>query len=251
MNYKNTSLVAALVLLLLPVISFAAFVPLVGIPQLGGATDLGSYINALYAVSISIAALLAVVKIIIAGVKWMLSDVVTSKQEAKSDMQGALLGLLIVISAVLVLGQINPQLVATDLVLTPVAKAPSNGTGPGGSAVAPMPFISLTPGSPILPPTGSQISLATKTPCAADTCIPESAVCTESGGKPTVKDNFMSKNDSLCAYGKQQKVSCKQRLDLQTGRQKIDCTDEIAACQAKKGTFYPDSANSATCVYPN
>ncbi len=126
------------VLLLLPAVSFAQnFVPLVEIPGVNGNADFNTYINTLYALSISIAGLLAVIKIIIAGIKWMLSDVVTSKQEAKSDIQGALFGLLIVISAVLILNIINPQLTQTTLFVGPVDKAPSSSTGGTGVPGAP------------------------------------------------------------------------------------------------------------------
>ncbi|MFT7507143.1 MAG: hypothetical protein ACI92I_000282 [Acidimicrobiales bacterium] len=94
------------------------FVPLVGIPYLvvpqGEELGLGNYINALYKISISVAAFLAVVKIIFAGVKYMISDIVPTKEQAKKDIRGALLGLLIVIGAVLILTTINPQLTGLD-----------------------------------------------------------------------------------------------------------------------------------------
>ena len=70
----------------------------------------GEFVKILYALSISIAALLAVVKIIYAGVQYMLTDVVTSKASAKKDIYGAILGLVIVLSAVFILEIINPQL---------------------------------------------------------------------------------------------------------------------------------------------
>ncbi len=94
-----------------------AFQPLVGIPFVDTTnpnTSLPQYINALYLASISIAAFLAVIKIIFAGVKYMLSDVVPTKEAAKKDMYGALLGLLIVVGAVLILNTINPQLTGLD-----------------------------------------------------------------------------------------------------------------------------------------
>lgn len=112
---------------------YGPFTPLVGIPGLdGNVDDFGAYINALYVLSISLAALLAVIKIIIAGVKWMLTDVVTTKQDAKNDIQGALVGLLIVISAVLVLQFINPALVKTDLLLQDAGGPGGGGGGDGG-----------------------------------------------------------------------------------------------------------------------
>lgn len=116
MNFKLIYTVA-LFILLLPALVVAAepYQPLVGIPNVDDSGDINGYINALYALSISIAALLAVIKIIIAGVKWMLSDIVTDKSEAKKDIWNATIGLLIVIAAVLILGVINPQLTSTNV----------------------------------------------------------------------------------------------------------------------------------------
>ena len=87
--------------------------PLVNIPgyEIGGSGGFGAFVNLIYGLAISIAALLAVIKIVIAGVKWMLSDVVTDKTDAKKDIQGALLGLIIIISAVLIITVINPDIV--------------------------------------------------------------------------------------------------------------------------------------------
>ncbi len=85
--------------------------PLVGIPGVSNAAqNFGDYINQLYFLSISIAALLAVIKIILAGVKWMLTDIVTSKADAKKDIWGALLGLLLIVSTFIILQTINPNL---------------------------------------------------------------------------------------------------------------------------------------------
>ncbi len=89
--------------------------PLVGIPGLtgpGASNDLGSYVSAIYALFISLAALLAVIKIIIAGVKWMMTDKIGSISEAKSDIQSALLGLIIIICAVLIINIINPKILS-------------------------------------------------------------------------------------------------------------------------------------------
>ncbi len=113
-NTRYTPLLISLAaLLLLPGVAWAGipYQPLVGIPGVdNAASNFNQYINQLYFVSISIAALLAVIKIIIGGVKWMLTDVVTQKSDAKNDIRSALLGLLLIIAAVLILGTINPQL---------------------------------------------------------------------------------------------------------------------------------------------
>ena len=107
---------AILATLLLPTITLAGSDYLVGIPGLdSGATDFNQYINAVYAMFIGIAALLAVIKIIVAGVKYMFSDIVTQKSDAKKDIRSALLGLLIVLGAVLILTVINPDLTNFDV----------------------------------------------------------------------------------------------------------------------------------------
>jgi hypothetical protein len=95
------------------------FVNLVGIPGLdsNGLPNLNAYINALYRLSISIAALLAVIKIVIAGAKYMLTDIVPAKEEAKKDIQGAIIGLLIVIGAIIILNTINTDLTNLDLTI--------------------------------------------------------------------------------------------------------------------------------------
>ena len=126
MKPKITSLVIVVCVVILPSIAVAqTFVPLVGIPGVDANNPvLGTYINAIYRLSISLAALLAVIKIVAAGAKYMLSDIVTNKSAAKEDIKGALIGLLIVISAVLILTTVNSDLTKTDLLVTPVILAP-------------------------------------------------------------------------------------------------------------------------------
>ena len=118
MNYKT---LLVLTILLAPVVTFAQYQPLVGIPGIDISSDFNSYINALYKLSISLAALLAVIKIIVAGAKWMLTDLISSTQEAKADIQGAVFGLLIIIAAVLILETINPQLTKTNVFIAPAS----------------------------------------------------------------------------------------------------------------------------------
>lgn len=122
-------LTIAIIILYSPVLAAAqgVYKPLVGIPGVDPASDFEGYINSLYWLSISIAALLAVIKIVIAGVKWMMTDVVTSKGEAKKDIKGALIGLLIVLAAVLILTVINPNLVNVDLTFNKLAQVPYTG----------------------------------------------------------------------------------------------------------------------------
>lgn len=77
-----------------------------------------SYIEALYKLAIAAAAVLVVLRLIWAGVQYMLSEVVTSKKQAKEDIQNALLGLVIILGAVTLLTTINPQLTNLNVIGT-------------------------------------------------------------------------------------------------------------------------------------
>ena len=93
------------------------YTPIVGIPGMADNSSLSTegYVQALYKLSITAACLIALVKIIWAGVKWTLSDVVTDKGSAKKDIWSALLGLLIILCAVIVLNTINPELTKLNI----------------------------------------------------------------------------------------------------------------------------------------
>jgi hypothetical protein len=144
---------------------------IVGLPGVPAGSDFNTYMNALYALSITIAALLAVIKIIIAGVKWMLTDVVTSKEEAKKDIKGSLLGLLIVLAAVLIISVINRNILDVNLELTPLAaptdSVPTNngGGGVGGNPAAGT-IVGGGGGNPTLPTNTVQVlACASNTDC--------------------------------------------------------------------------------------
>jgi hypothetical protein len=105
---------ATIVLFLAAIAESAAaqYQPLTGIPGIvDDQPSLASYVSALFMLSISLGALFAVIKIAIAGVTYMMSEVVTSKQEAIRDINGALLGLAILLATFVVLNTINPNLV--------------------------------------------------------------------------------------------------------------------------------------------
>lgn len=89
------------------------YVPLVGIPGLptNANTTLPEFINKVYFLTISLGALFGVLKIAFAGVKYSMTDVLSSKQSAREDIKGVLLGLAILLLPALVLQTINPQLI--------------------------------------------------------------------------------------------------------------------------------------------
>lgn len=129
---KFSPLYFAFFLFLLPVITFAQeYKNLISIPGINGeeVSGFGGYINALYIFAISVAAILAVIKIIIGGVKYMLSDIVTNKSDAKNEIKGALIGLLLIISAVLVLDVINPDIKKNQVNFSEIKSFDPDATG--------------------------------------------------------------------------------------------------------------------------
>lgn len=119
MKNKLISHIFILALLFLPNVIMAAgeietYQQIPFLSRYGNATDTQTYIKALYDLSIGLAALLAVFKLIEGGVKYMLTDIATSKQDARKGMTAAILGLLIILSAVTILNTINPNLTRLD-----------------------------------------------------------------------------------------------------------------------------------------
>lgn len=76
----------------------------------GNSINASDFVKIVYVLAVSVAGLLAVIKIILGGVKYMLTDVIPGKEKAKKDIWGAIFGLIIVLSAVFILEIINPQL---------------------------------------------------------------------------------------------------------------------------------------------
>ncbi len=92
--------------------------PLVGLPKLptsGVGVDIPKYINAVYLLTIGVGALIGVLRIAFAGVKYSLSDIITDKESAKKDIGGVLLGLAILLIPFIVLSTINPNLTNLDV----------------------------------------------------------------------------------------------------------------------------------------
>jgi hypothetical protein len=103
------------------IIMVAAFVP-IETPQqsplfnnLSESTSLADFLNKLFLTSISIGAILAVIKIMWGGYTYMASNLWTSKNGAKTTIQNAVIGLLILLSVYLILYQINPCILNLDI----------------------------------------------------------------------------------------------------------------------------------------
>ncbi len=77
------------------------------------------YIKGIFMLIIAVAGGLAVVRIIFGGIQYMSTDAFEGKSEAKTVIQNALWGLLLTISAWLILFTINPDLIKFDLTIPP------------------------------------------------------------------------------------------------------------------------------------
>ena len=78
-------------------------------------TTASDYIKGMFTLIIAVAGGLAVVKLIFGGIKYMSTDAFSGKSEAKDIIQNAVWGLLLVISAWLILYTVNPDLIKLDL----------------------------------------------------------------------------------------------------------------------------------------
>ena len=78
----------------------------------------GQYFEGMVTTVFAVAATLAVLMLVIAGVRYILSDVVTSKQAAKEKIFSALVGLALLIVIALILQTINPNLLGLDAFLS-------------------------------------------------------------------------------------------------------------------------------------
>jgi len=96
-----------------------AYVALEGsiLPGNGEIDDYGSYFENIYDLGLGIAGVLAVLMIVIAGVKYMTTEAVGSKQDAKEQIQAALLGLLLALASYLILQTIDEGLVSFEIKL--------------------------------------------------------------------------------------------------------------------------------------
>ncbi|MBI2065750.1 MAG: TrbC/VirB2 family protein [Candidatus Zambryskibacteria bacterium] len=117
-------------------------IPLSGLDQpLDTTTKAGPYIAGIFTLIIAIAGGLAVLRIIFGGIKYMSTDAFGEKSEAKNIIETAIWGLLLAMSAWLILYTINPKLVNFDFSI-PVQPLPSPIIGP--SAGQPWPDDSAT-----------------------------------------------------------------------------------------------------------
>lgn len=123
MKKTLSHILALLTLLLAPVIASAIepseYQPLAtgipGVTDKAGTPTLVEYLNAIFTITITIAALIAVVRIVVAGFKYMMTDAWGSKEEAISTIQAVVIGLIVLLLTTVILKTINPDLLNLNI----------------------------------------------------------------------------------------------------------------------------------------
>ena len=102
----------------------------------GGTIDvkgggLGGYLNGLYRAGIAVATGLALIMIVVGGLEYVSTDSIQGKSNGRERIKNAIIGLLLALTSFIILRQINPNLLKSDL---NVESTQSTGTV-GGSAI--------------------------------------------------------------------------------------------------------------------
>lgn len=121
----------------------AQFIPLTQLPGLTNTattSTLPGFLNSLYKICIGAAAVIAVLEIMFAGVQFMTSrGSVTSNEAAKSRIQNAIFGLVLVLSPTIVFKIINPSILNLDLNFSKLDPSMNkNSSGKVDTAAAPV-----------------------------------------------------------------------------------------------------------------
>lgn len=122
-------------------------------PEGGGAVVsipwIGQYVAAIYRYAIPVAAVLATVIIMIAGIAWMVSGGVGQIATAKQWIQNAIVGLILLLGSYVILSTVNPDLVSLNQIQVRLV-----------SRIAVIPEeepeeVAAPPGAPAVPPPGA------------------------------------------------------------------------------------------------
>jgi len=79
------------------------------------ASNLGVYLNLMITLFIGICAVLAVIMIVMGGIEYMTSELISNKEEGKKRITNAVFGLLLALGSWTLLNTINPDLLNTSL----------------------------------------------------------------------------------------------------------------------------------------
>ncbi|MFA5932106.1 MAG: hypothetical protein WC793_01885 [Candidatus Paceibacterota bacterium] len=76
---------------------------------------LGDYLNMIIRIFIGVCAVFAVIMIVIGGIEYMTSELISNKEHGKERIRNAIFGLLLALGAYTLLYTINPDILKTDL----------------------------------------------------------------------------------------------------------------------------------------
>lgn len=80
-----------------------------------GENKIGGYLNMMIKIFIGICAVLAVIMIVIGGMQYMMTELISGKEAGRERITHAIFGLLLALGAWTLLNQINPDILRTDL----------------------------------------------------------------------------------------------------------------------------------------
>ena len=96
--------------------------------------NLGAFVNALFKMTISIGAVIAVAQFVYGGIVYMMTESgAVQMGESKERMQNALLGLVMLLSTYVIFNQINPDLLNLNVNLQQLPETQNGGPGRGGT----------------------------------------------------------------------------------------------------------------------
>lgn len=95
--------------------------PLPGLDAIKENTTLAGYLSTIFKVAIGLTTFLAVVYLIIGGIQYATTEALSGKGEGRTHMTNAILGLVLALSAYLILNTLNPDLVNLNFLLRSVS----------------------------------------------------------------------------------------------------------------------------------
>ena len=97
---------------------------------------LSVFLNKLFLGALSLGAVLAVLRLALAGFQYMASDLWANKQHAKEIIQETLLGLFILLGISLILNQINPDILKLNVGITKLSPAQQQAPTPSAQEIS-------------------------------------------------------------------------------------------------------------------
>ncbi len=92
---------------------FVPLAPIPGVIQEG--LGFQQFLSGAFTLGVIVAAFLAVIMIVVGGLEYMMSEAVTSKEDAKDRITSAVLGLLLILFSYILLYTINPDIITLDI----------------------------------------------------------------------------------------------------------------------------------------